>query len=111
MSASLALWLNCSSGSLIQYDACNLVLSGRYTSLFDFPFFGMFISSGTKFDVAPESITNFIVRLLSIWCVHLFDLVFVTDCCADITLICLICLSSSASSWSRAQTFVVARYM
>ena len=103
MSASLALLLNCSSGSSVQYDACSLVLFGRYTSLFDFPFFGMFISSGTKFDVAPESNTNFIVRLLSIRRVHLFHLVFLIDCFADITLICLTCLSSSASSWSGAQ--------
>ena len=32
MSASLALLLNCLNGSSVQYDACNLVLSGRYTS-------------------------------------------------------------------------------
>ena len=106
MSASLALLLNCSSGSSVQYDACSLVLFGRYTSLFDFPFFGMFISSGTKFDVALESNTNFIVRLLLIRRVHLFDLVFAIDCFADITLICLTCSSlllhhgiGPSSSW------------
>ena len=64
MSVSLALLLSCLKGSWVLYDACSLVLSGNYTSLFDFPFFGKFISSGTKFDVAPKSMTNFSVNII-----------------------------------------------
>ncbi len=54
------------------------MLSGKKTSLFDFPYFGKFISSGTKFDVAPESVTNFIVCCLSTRRVH-----FVWFCVCD----------------------------
>ncbi len=75
MSTSLALSLSCLNGSSVRYAAWSLVLSGRYTSLFDFPFFGRFMFSGTKFDVASESITNFICLCLSIRHIHLFDFV------------------------------------
>ena len=75
MSASLALSLNCFSGSLVWYVARSFVSSGKYTSLVDrFPF-GKFMLSGTKCDVAPESMTSFICFRLSIRRVHLFDLV------------------------------------
>ena len=80
MSASLALSFNCLSGSLVPYVAWSLVSSGKYTSLFDFPFLGNFIFSGTKCDVAPESITNFVCLRLSIRRVHLFDFVCAIDC-------------------------------
>ena len=78
------------------------MLSGKKTSLFDFPFFGKFISSSTKLDVAPESINNFIVCRLSTRRVHLFDFVFAIGCTALIVFVSLTFLSSSAS-WSGAQ--------
>jgi hypothetical protein len=83
--------------------ACSVVLSGEYTSLFDFFIFGKFMSSGTKFDVAPESITNFIVRRLSIQHVHVLLFVVAVDCFAAIMLICSGSLISSSSSLSGAQ--------
>ncbi len=93
--------LRCVRGSSVRYVAWSVVLSGKYTSLFDFPIFGRFISSGTKFDVAPESITIFAVFLLSIRRVHLFPFVFAIDCVLSIMLICS--GSSSSSSLSGAQ--------
>ena len=87
----------------MRYVACNVLLSGKCTSLFDFPIFGKFISVGTKFEVAPESITNFVVRLLSIRRVHLLPLVVAIDCFASILLICSGSLVSSSSSCSGAQ--------
>ncbi len=68
------------------------MLSGKKTSLFDFLFFGKFICSGTKFDVAPESITNFIFCHLSTQHVHLFDFVFVIGCTALIVFVSLMML-------------------
>jgi hypothetical protein len=59
-SASLALLVSCLKGSSVLYDACNFVLSGKYTSLCDFLFIGRIMSSVLKFDVAPKSITNFV---------------------------------------------------
>ena len=58
------------------YDACNFVLSGKYTSLCEFPFIGRFMSSVAIFDVAPKSITNFVHHCLSTQRVHLFEFVF-----------------------------------
>ena len=103
MSASLAFWLSCLSGSSVRYVACSLVLPGKYTSLFDFPFFGKSVSSGTKFEVASESIINFIARLLSIQRIHLLPFAFAIDCFVSIILICSCSSDSSASSWSGAQ--------
>ena len=88
MSASLALLLNCFSGSLVQYVAQSLVSSSNYTSLVDWFPLGKFMFSGTKFDVAPESITNFICFRLSIRCVHFFDFVCAIDCVVVMLLIC-----------------------
>ncbi len=68
----------------------------------DFPFFGKSISSGTKCDVAPESITNCIVCRRSILRVHLFDFVFFIVCTVGIVFVWL-ALSSSSASWSGAQ--------
>ncbi len=73
MSASLVFLL--SGVNAFLYDAFNLVLLDKYTSLFDLPFLSKFISSGTKFDVAPEYTTNFIVHCCSTHHVHLFDFV------------------------------------
>ena len=78
MSASLALSFSCLDGSSVLYVAWNLVSSGRYTSLFDFPFFGRFMFSGTKFDV-PRSlsltlsvfVSPFIASICLISCVQL----------------------------------------
>jgi hypothetical protein len=61
------------------------------------------MSSGTKFDVAPESITNFCALLLSILRVHLLLFVVEMDCFAAIMLICSGSLISSSSSLSGAQ--------
>jgi hypothetical protein len=102
MSVSLALLVNCSKGSSVMWDACNLVFSGNYTSLFDFPFFGRFISSSTKFDVAPELITNFIFLGRSTRHVHLFDFMFAIDCTTFGILLSSI-WSSSSVSWNGAQ--------
>jgi hypothetical protein len=61
-------------------------------------------SSVTKFDVAPESIINFSVRLLSILCVHLLLFVFTIGCFTGIMLICsILSFFSSVSSLSGAQ--------
>jgi len=59
-----------------------VVLSGKYTSLFDFPILGKFISSNTRFDVAPESITSHLLSILVR--VPLLLLVFTISCFTDI---------------------------
>ncbi len=102
MSASLALLDNCSKGSSVLQDARNDELSGRNTSLSDFPFFGKSISSRTKCDIAPESMTNFIVCCHSILLVHLFVFVFFIVCAVGIAFVWS-ALSSSSASWSGAQ--------
>ena len=56
------------------------MLSGKKTSLFDFPFFGKFIFSGTKFDVAPELITYFVACHLSTRRVELVLLCWFLQC-------------------------------
>ncbi len=80
ISASLTLSLDCFSGSWVLYVAWSLVSSGKYTSLVGRPPLGKFMFSGTKCDVAPESITNFICCRLLIHRVHLFDFVCAIDC-------------------------------
>ena len=80
-----------------------MVLSGKYTSLSDFPIFRKFMSSGTKFEVAPESMTNLCVRLLSVLRVHLLLFVFAIGCFAVIMLICSGLMISSSSLLSGAQ--------
>ena len=89
-------WLNCLSGSSVHHEACSFVLFGKYTSLLDFSFLGKFISSGTKFDVAPESMTNFIAHHLSMRRVHLLVFVDTSGCCAAVTVLIWSALSSSS---------------
>ena len=78
------------------------MLSGKCTSLCDFPFIGKFMSLVTKCDVAPESITNFVAPCLSIRHVHMFDSVFVIGWIVVILSISLTYYSLSVS-WSGAQ--------
>jgi hypothetical protein len=75
-SASLAQLVSSLKGSSVLFDACNFVLAGKYISLFDFSFIDRFMSSVAKFDVPPESITNFVAHHLSTQQVHLFEFVF-----------------------------------
>jgi hypothetical protein len=63
--ASLTLLVSFLKGSSVLYDACNFLLSGKYTSLCDFPFIGRFMSSVATFNVAPKSITNFVAQCVS----------------------------------------------
>ncbi len=75
-STSLALLVSFLKESSVLYDACNFVVSGKYTSLCDFPFIGRFIFSVAKCDLDPKSITNFVAHPLSNRRVHLFEFVF-----------------------------------
>ncbi len=79
-----------------------MVLSDRYISLFDFPFFGRFISSGKKYTVAPELITYLIVLCCSTQHVCLFDFVFAIDC-TTFGIFLSSMWSSSSVSWGGAQ--------
>ena len=107
MSASLALFDNCSKGNCVVYVAFNFELLGKYTSLFDVPCFGKFISSGTKFDVAPESMTNFIAHRLSMRHVHLLVFTDMSGCCAAVTvLIAFIALRGIAETYDRDLNFI-----
>jgi hypothetical protein len=85
MSASLAALVSCLKGSFVLVDVRNLVLSGRYTSLLDFPSDGKFSSSLMKWEVAPELMMIFCSCRFAMRCVHLFVFGIVVVCANFIT--------------------------
>ena len=97
MSASLALLDSSVNGSIVFADACSVVSSGKYIVLFDGPIFGKFIVSGTKCDVAPESMIRLCCCLLAFRRVHLFPAGLLLIVCV---LFISSCVSSSSSSIS-----------
>ena len=98
MSASRALFDNCVNGNCVECVAFSLELSGKYTSLFDVPCFGKFISSGTKCDVAPESMTNLHLLRLSIRRVYLLDLLFISIGVEILGLHFLLCIAVGSNN-------------
>jgi hypothetical protein len=115
MWASLASFDSCSNGNKVLLEVWSVELSGKYTLIFDPPVLGKLSSSLLKLDVAAEStiicFSMHFVLLASTLHIHLFVLIFFVAFVLIILISSLDCLSSSSSSLSGAQKFIVARYV
>ncbi len=106
-SASRAAFVSCSKGSRVLFTVVNIVLSGKYTSLFDGPVFGKSSSALMKCDVAPESMIILCSRCFAFHpsnlLVHLFPALSSVSCIFFLpgVFMLLICSSSPvlSSSW------------
>jgi hypothetical protein len=85
MSASLTASVGCLKGSFVLVDVCNLMLSGRYTSLLDFPSDGKFSSLLMKWEVALELMIIFCSHRFAMRHAHLFVFGVVVVCANFIT--------------------------